>query len=116
MTTDTLDYLPGNLVRARGREWVVQADTHQGDGGSLLRLRPLGGADEDIITLIPELEFEPVTPATRPQPVATSISQQQAGGLVAALLRVRHSHDSGSAWLALMYRVQRVHAVVLLEQ
>ena len=26
MTTDTLDYLPGNLVRARGREWVVQAD------------------------------------------------------------------------------------------
>jgi hypothetical protein len=22
-----------------------------------LRLRPLGGADEDIITLIPELEF-----------------------------------------------------------
>ena len=64
MTTDTLDYLPGNLVRARGREWVVQADTHQGDGGSLLRLRPLGGADEDIITLIPELEFEPVTPAT----------------------------------------------------
>ena len=28
MTTDTLDYLPGNLVRARGREWVVQADTH----------------------------------------------------------------------------------------
>lgn len=46
MTTDTLDYRPGNLVRARGREWVVQADTHQGDVGSLLRLRPLGGADE----------------------------------------------------------------------
>ena len=81
MTTDTLDYLPGNLVRARGREWVVQADTHQGDGGSLLRLRPLGGADEDIITLIPELEFEPVTPATFawPQP-------EQAGNHAAALL------------------------------
>ena len=81
MTTDTLDYLPGNLVRARGREWVVQSDTHQGDGGSLLRLRPLGGADEDIITLIPELEFEPVTPATFawPQP-------EQAGNHAAALL------------------------------
>jgi superfamily II DNA or RNA helicase len=80
-TLDTLDYLPGNLVRARGREWVVQADTHQGDGGSLLRLRPLGGADEDIITLIPELEFEPVTPATFawPQP-------EQAGNHAAALL------------------------------
>ncbi len=81
MTADTLDYLPGNLVRARGREWVVQADTHQGDGGSLLRLRPLGGADEDTITLIPELEFEPVTPATFawPQP-------EQAGNHAAALL------------------------------
>ena len=81
MTTDTLDYLPGNLVRARGREWVVQADTHQGDGGSLLRLRPLGGADEDIITLIPELEFEPVTPATFSWP-----NPEQAGNHAAALL------------------------------
>ncbi len=81
MTTDTLDYLPGNLVRARGREWVVQADTHQGDGGSLLRLRPLGGADEDIITLIPELEFEPVTPATFAWP-----HPEQAGNHAAALL------------------------------
>ena len=81
MTTDTLDFMPGNLVRARGREWVVQADTHQGDAGSLLRLRPLGGADEDIITLIPELEFEPVTPATFawPQP-------EQCGNHAAALL------------------------------
>ena len=81
MTTDTLDYLPGNLVRARGREWVVQADTQQGDGGSLLRLRPLGGADEDIITLIPELEFEPVTPATFAWP-----NPEQAGNHAAALL------------------------------
>lgn len=81
MTTDTLDYLPGNLVRARGREWVVQADTHQSDGGSLLRLRPLGGADEDIITLIPELEFEPVTPATFAWP-----NPEQAGNHAAALL------------------------------
>lgn len=81
MTTDTLDYLPGNLVRARGREWVVQSDTHQGDVGSLLRLRPLGGADEDIITLIPELEFEPVTPATFAWP-----DPEHAGNHAAALL------------------------------
>ena len=81
MTTGTLDDHPGNLVRARGREWVVQADTHQGDGGSLLRLRPLGGADEDIITLIPELEFEPVTPATFAWP-----NPEQAGNHAAALL------------------------------
>ena len=81
MTTDTLDFLPGNLVRARGREWVVQADTHQGDAGSLLRLRPLGGADEDIISLIPELEFDPVTPATFAWP-----NPEQTGNHAAALL------------------------------
>lgn len=81
MTTDTLDFMPGNLVRARGREWVVQADTHQGDMGGLLRLRPLGGADEDTITLLPELEFEPITPATFAWP-----DPAQAGNHAAALL------------------------------
>ena len=41
MTTATHDFYPGNLVRARGREWVVQAntqlDSRQADGSSLLR-------------------------------------------------------------------------------
>ncbi len=64
MTLATAEYLPGNLVRARGREWVVQSDTRQGDGTQLLRLRPLGGADDDIVTLIPDLEFSPVEAAT----------------------------------------------------
>jgi len=46
MTTLEHDFLPGNLVRARGREWVVQSDTHQGDGGSLLRLRQARGGTQ----------------------------------------------------------------------
>ncbi len=82
MTTTTHDFHPGNLVRARNREWVVQAsDNRQGDGSSLLRLRPLGGADEDIITLIPELEFAPVEPATFAWP-----NPDQSGNHAAALL------------------------------
>jgi len=82
MTTATHDFNPGNLVRARNREWVVQAsDNRQNDGSSLLRLRPLGGADEDIITLIPELEFAPVEPATFAWP-----NPDQAGNHAAALL------------------------------
>ena len=82
MTTATHDFHPGNLVRARNREWVVQAsDNRQNDGSSLLRLRPLGGADEDIITLIPELEFAPVEPATFDWP-----NPDQAGNHAAALL------------------------------
>jgi hypothetical protein len=54
MTTTATEFLPGNLVRARGREWVVQSDTRLADGASALRLRPLGGSDDDVITLLPE--------------------------------------------------------------
>jgi len=82
MNTATHDFHPGNLVRARNREWVVQAtDNRSNDGSSLLRLRPLGGADDDIITLIPELEFFPVESATFAWP-----NPDQAGNHTAALL------------------------------
>lgn len=82
MNNATHDFHPGNLVRARNREWVVQAaDSWQNDGSKLLRLRPLGGADEDIITLIPELEFSPVEPATFEWP-----NPDQTGNHAAALL------------------------------
>ena len=82
MTVTTHDFQLGNLVRARNREWVVQAaHGRQDEASSLLRLRPLGGADEDIITLIPELELAPVEPATFAWP-----NPEQAGNHAAALL------------------------------
>lgn len=77
MTQHEHDFMPGNLVRARGREWVVQSESHR----DWLRLRPLGGADDDTIALIPELELQPVVPATFPWP-----QPEQAGNHAAALL------------------------------
>ena len=77
MTTLEHDFMPGNLVRARGREWVVQSESRR----DWLRLRPLGGADDDTISLIPELELQPVTPATFPWP-----EPEHAGNHAAALL------------------------------
>jgi superfamily II DNA or RNA helicase len=77
MTQLEHDFMPGNLVRARGREWVVQSDSRR----DWLRLRPLGGADDDIVALIPELELQPVEPATFPWP-----GPDQAGNHAAALL------------------------------
>ena len=68
---------PGSLIQARGREWVVQT----GSDRDWLRLRPLGGSDEDAIELIPELELVPVAPASFPWPDPT-----QAGNHAAALL------------------------------
>ena len=77
MTQLEHDFMPGNLVRARGREWVVQSESRR----DWLRLRPLGGADDDTIALIPELELQPVEPATFPWP-----RPEQAGNHAAALL------------------------------
>lgn len=77
MTTLEHDFLPGNLVRARGREWVVQSDSRR----DWLRLRPLSGADDESITLIPELELCPVEPATFSWP-----DPEHAGNHAASLL------------------------------
>ena len=77
MTQLEHDFMPGNLVRARGREWVVQSESRR----DWFRLRPLGGADDEIIALIPELELQPVEPATFPWP-----QPEQAGNHAAALL------------------------------
>nr|WP_281771021.1 helicase-related protein [Lautropia mirabilis] len=70
-------FQPGSLVRARGREWVVQSDSRP----DWLRLRPLSGADDESIALIPELELQPVKPATFAWP-----SPIQAGNHAGALL------------------------------
>lgn len=77
MTQLEHDFMPGNLVRARGREWVVQSESRR----DWLRLRPLGGADDDTIALIPELELQRVEPATFPWP-----EPEHAGNYAAALL------------------------------
>ena len=77
MTNAVIDFLPGNLIRARGREWVVQSESRP----DWLRLRPLGGADDDTIALIPELELQPIEPATFPWP-----EPEHAGNHAAALL------------------------------
>jgi len=79
------DFLPGNLVRARGREWVVQNDSRR----DWLRLRPLGGADDDTIALIPELERHPVEPATFPWPTPDEAGNHSAALLLRDALRLK---------------------------
>lgn len=70
-------FKPGDLVRARGREWVVLPDTRD----DLLRLRPLGGAETDATLIYLPLEPERPVPAKfePPDPGAP-------GSLAAALL------------------------------
>src|SRR5690606_33770918 len=53
-----MSYAPGSLVTARGREWVVLPESSD----ALVMVRPLGGTDDEVTGILPELE--PVEPAT----------------------------------------------------
>ena len=83
--TQEHNYVPGNLVHARGREWVVQSES----SNDWLLLRPLGGTDDDIIALIPDLEIEPVCPATFPWPDAEKPGSHSGGLLLRDALRLK---------------------------
>ena len=70
-------YAPGNLVSARGREWVVLG----GSSAETLQVRPVTGSDEDRTLIYLPLEIEPVREARFPLPEA-----HQLGGHDSALL------------------------------
>ena len=70
-------FKPGDLVRVRGREWVVLPET----GEDLLRLRPLGGAEDDATLIYLPLEPERPVAATFDPP-----DPDTPGSLAAALL------------------------------
>jgi hypothetical protein len=59
MTQPALAFSPGSLVLARGREWIVLP----GAAATMLRLRPLSGAETDVQVLDPTLEQDGVVPA-----------------------------------------------------
>lgn len=84
---NTLHFNPGAIVRARGREWVVLPQSQP----KVLHLRPLGGGEEQPTLLLPELEQEPVTPASFPYPNPDQAGLQSAGLLLrdALMLKLR---------------------------
>ncbi|MCL2880781.1 MAG: DEAD/DEAH box helicase, partial [Treponema sp.] len=61
--TQKISYKPGTLIKARGREWVVEPSS-----GDALLLRPLGGSDDEIQYIIPDLETMPIEDAVFPPP------------------------------------------------
>lgn len=85
------EFVPGVLVRARGREWVVQPASTP----DCLRLRPLGGSDEDVVTLIPALEPNPPAPATFPWPDPQQPGTHDAARLLRDALRLKLRAGAG---------------------
>lgn len=86
-----MDFQPGNLVKARDRVWVVQSDS---DDGWLL-LRPLGGADDEVTKLIPELETKPVELAQFALPDTSNVGSFNSGRILYNALRFQLRSSSG---------------------
>ncbi len=82
---------PGDLVRARGREWVALPSP----GADLLALRPLSGNENDIALLDPRLEIEPVAPARFELPDDPTPTVQSKAALLADALRLTLRRGAG---------------------
>jgi hypothetical protein len=84
-------FSPGDLVNARGREWVVLPS---GDD-AVLRLRPLSGAESDVQVLRPALERRPVQPARFGLPEPARTATQDDARLLSEALRLSLRRGAG---------------------
>ncbi len=92
LETDAERFRPGSLVAARGREWVVLPG---GGSPDVLRLRPLGGAEEDATLMYLPLEPDPPRSATFPPPDPEKTGAQAAALLLRDALRLKLRAGAG---------------------
>lgn len=87
----TLSFSPGDLVRARGREWVALPSPREG----LLALRPLSGNEHDMVVLDPLLELTAVEAARFDLPQDAAPTVQAKAALLADALRLALRRGAG---------------------
>ncbi len=80
-------YTPGNLISARGRDWIVLA----GSDAEVLHVRPVSGSEDDQTRIHLALEMEPVRAANFKPPAAGQRASHDAALLLrdALLLSLR---------------------------
>ena len=86
-----LSFSPGDLVRARGREWVTLPAPRTG----VLALRPLSGNENDIVVLDPSLEISPVEAARFDLPEDARSTVQAKAALLADAMRLTLRRGAG---------------------
>ena len=86
-----VQFKPGDLVRARGRKWVVLPEMRP----DLLKLRPLGGAEGDATLIYLPLEPDPPTSATFDLPNSCTPGSQEAALLLRDALRLKLRAGAG---------------------
>src|SRR5882757_5670633 len=87
----TAMFAPGDLVYARGREWVALPAPDD----ETLCLRPLSGAEADVQLIHPALEREPVRPARFALPTADETATQDGARLLSEALRLSLRRGAG---------------------
>ena len=85
------EFKPGDLVRARDREWVVLPEIRE----NLLKLRPLGGAEDDATLIYLPLEPEAPVPATFDLPGPDTPGSREAALLLRDALRLKLRAGAG---------------------
>lgn len=88
---DNTVFSPGDLVRARGREWIVLPSPGEG----LLKVRPLSGTDSDAQVIAPALETSPVRAASFAAPTVDRLDTQEGAQLLADALRLSLRRGAG---------------------
>ncbi len=87
----SIEFSPGDLVKARFREWVVLPSPREG----ILALRPLTGSESDTILLDPKLELTPVRSATFKLPADAEKTTQTKAALLADALQLTLRRGAG---------------------
>ena len=86
-----VNFYPGSLVSARGREWIVLPESTS----DTLRLRPLGGGEKDESLIYLPLERQPVGPATFPWPTVEQARNHSASQLLMDALQLKLRSGAG---------------------
>jgi superfamily II DNA or RNA helicase len=89
--SDSVIFQTGDLVCARGREWVVLPSPRE----DLLRLRPLSGSDDDTQLIATRLEQAPVRAAQFKPPLPNEVDTQDGARLLADALRLSLRRGAG---------------------
>lgn len=84
-------FAPGDLVKARGREWVVLPERLP----DTLTLRPLTGNENDTVILDPNIELTPVVSAQFDLPEDAKVTVQPKAALLADALQMTLRRGAG---------------------
>ena len=91
MVTNAQKYLPGSLVRARGRNWVVLPPEEDG----VVSLRPVDGSDEESIGIFLPIEQESIGLSEYSWPIPEQAGNFQGGLLLRDAVRLTLRNGAG---------------------